>query len=81
MMMPRTLMISHQKSRLIIWCADKRNNPVPTGETFKKHLTNILLNTTISEPRVTRMTLKMPRNLPNHSELRIMIMMTRIPMI
>ena len=38
----------------------------------------------MSEPRVKRMTLKMPRNLPNHPELRIMIMMTmmtRIPMI
>ena len=49
------------------------NNPVPTGATFKKRFTNILLYSNISEPRMKRMTLMMPRNLPNLLELRRMM--------
>ena len=40
--------------------------------------TNILLFASMFKPR---MTLKMPRDLPNHSELRMMMMIPRTPMI
>ena len=75
-MMPRTVMLSHLKIQVNnnnSGAQVKETNPVPTGATFKKWFTNILLYFKMSEPRRTRMTLVMPRNLPNPSESRRII--------